>query len=181
MVKLKGSLKRIGVLTLVALALAGCAMNKSFHIPASKGELNTIKTQLDGGRDIDSRDAAGQTALMYAADAGQMEVVRYLVANGADVNAESDGLGRGTALIYAAASNRIDVVKYLLEHGADVDATTRRKETALFWAGAQGNVEVVKILLDNGADRTLTNKKDQTALDLARELNRKQVIELLEN
>jgi ankyrin repeat protein len=173
--------KRIGALSLVAFLSVGCAMNKSFHIPAGKGDLDTIKTELDGGRDIDSRDAAGQTALMYAAEAGQIEVVKYLVSNGADVNAQSEGIGLGTALIYAASANRLDVMEYLIEQGADVNAMTRNKETALFWASAQGHVEAVKILLKNGAYTELKNKKDQTALDVAKELNRTEVIELLKN
>jgi ankyrin repeat protein len=156
-------------------------MNKSFHIPAGKGDLDIVKTELDEGRDIDSRDAAGQTALMYAADTGQMEVVKYLVTNGADVNAQSKGFGRGTALIYAAASNRLEIMEYLIERGANVNAMTGNKETALFWAAAQGHIDAIKILLKNGADTELKNKKDQTALDVAKELNRNKVIELLKN
>ena len=61
---MESSIKRIGLLSFVVLLITGCAANKSFHIPAAKGDLEIVKSELDGGRDIDSRDAAGQTALM---------------------------------------------------------------------------------------------------------------------
>ena len=86
---MKQVINRISALFLVALLAAGCASNKSFHIPAGKGDLEKVKTEVEGGRDIDSMDAAGQTALMYAAENGQMDVVRYLISNGADVNAQA--------------------------------------------------------------------------------------------
>ena len=179
---MKKVINRISALFLVAILAVGCAANKSFHIPAGKGDLETIKAELEGGRDIDSRDAAGQTALMYAAENGQMDVVRYLISNGADVNAQAkDFFLRGTALIYATSSNRLDVIEYLIENGADVNATTKNKETALFYAAARGYKKAVEILLKNGADTELKNKKDQTALDLARELNRTEIVELLLN
>jgi len=178
---MKKIIKRISALSLVVFMVVGCAKNESFHIPAAKGDLDTLKAELDEGRDIDSRDAAGQTALMYAAETGQMEVVKYLVSNGADVNARSKGIGRGTALIYAASSNRLVVMEYLIERGAEVNAMTQARETALFWAAANGHTEAIKILLKNGADAGLKNQNGETALDVAKQLNRNKVIELLEN
>lgn len=178
---MKKNIRKIGVLFFIVFLAAGCAMNKSFHIPAAKGDLDTIKSQLDGGRDIESRDIAGQTALMYAAESGQMEVVKYLVSRGADVNAKTKLLGLGTALIYAASANRYEVVEYLIENGADVNATTQNEETALFWAAGGGHVEAVKVLLDRGASTEHKNKDGQTALDIAWELNRNEVTKILQS
>ena len=162
---------------LLICLFVGCAMNKSLHIPAQKGELDKVKAEIESGKDVDSKDIAGQTALMYASETGRLEVVKQLVENGADVNAQSR---LGTALIYASQANRITVMEYLLEHGADINATTRRfNETALMWAAAKGQVEAVKLLLNKKADKKIKNKKGKTALDIAKELNRKEIERIL--
>ncbi len=62
-------------------------------------------------------------ALAIAAERGRADVVRWLLANGFDVN-ETDEFG-GTALIAAAETNRAEVVEILLEAGADIGARYR--------------------------------------------------------
>jgi ankyrin repeat protein len=164
---------------LLTFLFVGCAMNKSLHIPAGKGDLDRVKAEIDSGKDVNSKDIAGQTALMYASEQGRLEVVKYLVENGADVNAQSGGHGRGTALIYASAANRITVMEYLLEHDAGINATTAFNETALFWATAKGHVKAVNLLLNKKADTKIKNKKGKTALDLAKDLNREEIERML--
>jgi ankyrin repeat protein len=54
-------------------------------------------------------------ALIYASMMGRLDVVKYLVENGADVTDINN-----SAVKYAARDGHLDVVKYLVEHGADV-------------------------------------------------------------
>lgn len=160
---------------LLAILFVGCAMNKSIHIPAGEGDLERVRAEIDGGKDVNSKDIAGQTALMYASEQGRLEVVKYLVENGADVNVQSGVHGRGTALIYASIANRIAVMEYLLDHKADINATTHFEETALHWAAAKGQLKAVNLLIMKNADTELKNKAGKTALDLAKEFNRKEI------
>ena len=165
---------------ILVFVLAACAMNQSLHMPASKGDLATVKAEIQGGKGINSKDIAGQTALMYASESGQMEVVKYLVENGADINLLSAKEGLGTALIYATTSNRIIVMEYLLDHGADINAKTPLgKESALFWAAARGHVEAVELLLSRDADTKMKNTNGQTVLEVAKETNRVDIVRLL--
>ncbi|MBN2273547.1 MAG: ankyrin repeat domain-containing protein [Bacteroidales bacterium] len=152
------------------------------HEPAGRGELETVKKVIEKGGNVDKKDIAGQTALMYAAESGSLEVIKYLVEKGADVNAVSGDAGRGTALIYAAAANKLEVVKYLLENGADINATTPyQHETALLWAVAMGHMDAVKLLLEKGADKNIKNRDGEVVLDVARKLNKEDIIPLLES
>ena len=67
---------------------------------------------------VDTRDAYGQTPLMYAAGSNTRAVVTALLAAGADVNAASDA--GWTPLMYAARNtNAPEVVQTLLAAGAD--------------------------------------------------------------
>ena len=54
---------------------------------------------------------------MHAAKNGHIEVVRLLLDNGADINANFFG---STALKYSAMNGHVEVVKFLLDKGADV-------------------------------------------------------------
>ena len=166
----------------IPLIFSGCGtMNQSLHIPAKEGDLQKVKAEIEAGKKVDSKDAAGQTALMYAAGSGRMEVVEYLLSRGADVNAVSGTFGAGTALSYAASANRLEVMEYLIAKGANVNLVSRRGESPLFFAARQGHDEAVKFLLENGANAKIKNKNDQTALNVAVSNNHGEVAQILQN
>ncbi|CAG9466323.1 unnamed protein product [Pedinophyceae sp. YPF-701] len=75
-----------------------------------------------------------------AAETGNLEIVRYLVENGADVNAlDNDD---ETALHEAAEDGHLEVVKYLIAVGVDPDIRNDDGETAADIALARGYPEV---------------------------------------
>ena len=58
--------------------------------------------------------------LMEAASAGHTDIVRLLIAHGADVNAQSSS--GNTLLMYACGGGQEEVVRMLLEASANVEA-----------------------------------------------------------
>jgi hypothetical protein len=91
--------------------------------------------------------------LLDAANQGDLQRVRDLLSNGADVNA-TDGK-EGPALVAAAwrsAGGKLDVVKLLMAKGADVNAKTNKGTTALYVAATLNYRDLAKLLLDKGAD-----------------------------
>uniref|UniRef100_A0A8B9LKV1 Ankyrin 3a n=1 Tax=Astyanax mexicanus TaxID=7994 RepID=A0A8B9LKV1_ASTMX len=89
----------------------------------------------------------GNTALHIASLAGQTDVVRELVTNGANVNAQSQN--GFTPLYMAAQENHLEVVRFLLEHGASQSIATEDGFTPLAVALQQGHDQVVSLLLEN--------------------------------
>ena len=91
-----------------------------------------IKKAIERGADINDNNYDyyyGRNALIKAAHTGELEVVKTLIENGADVNAQSrHGI---TALMYAASEGNFDIIKYLVEHGADVNIKSEDGETAI--------------------------------------------------
>jgi RNA polymerase sigma factor (sigma-70 family) len=69
-------------------------------------------------------DLAQRSPLTYAAEHGHLEIVRKLLALGADPNQPETLCGRGGALFEASANNHLDVAELLLQHGADANASS---------------------------------------------------------
>jgi len=124
--------------------------------------------------------------LMTAARTGNAEVVRMLLARGADANAREASLGE-TALMWAAAENHPEAVRALIEHGADPNTRSDKlvyskdrfglegvttilphgSWTALMYAARQGSLEAARALAEAGADLNVADPDGTTALHLA--------------
>ena len=86
---------------------------------------------LDGGADPNVADRTGSTPLHVAAQAGALDLVKKLLAKGAELNVRTtrrDAGGSGvfrpaageqTPLLLAARNNHVDVMRALIEAGAD--------------------------------------------------------------
>lgn len=114
------------------------------------------------------------TELFESCKSGQIEKIRELVKQGADVNlaawerngsyyAQAPSLNRPmpsgytvpssrTPLLVAIFAGHLDVVKELIKAGADVNKGNSRKETPLMFASKNGQLKIVKTLLSAGAD-----------------------------
>ncbi|WP_180156418.1 ankyrin repeat domain-containing protein [Acinetobacter sp. YH12045] len=84
------------------------------HLPelvywASLGELAEVEKSLANGTDVNTADEEGYSALHAAAENGYLDVVKLLVANGANVQHKT----QYTALELAEMAGNDDVVAYL--------------------------------------------------------------------
>jgi ankyrin repeat protein len=104
---------------------------------------------------VNFANAGGETPLMYASLYSNAEMVRFLLARGADPNAKS---ATGTTALMLATGD-IEKVRVLIAKGADVNAKSVTGRTPLLIAASRsGAGEVVQLLLANGA---AINAKDQ--------------------
>lgn len=96
---------------------------------------------------------------------GEASRAKNLIANGADVNADS---GRtGPPVLLASLKGYEDIVIMLIKHGADINRTNYAKDSALMVAASEGQFSIVKKLVDSGAELNLKNNDGATALDWA--------------
>ncbi|NJP89140.1 ankyrin repeat domain-containing protein [Nonomuraea sp. FMUSA5-5] len=116
-------------------------------------------------------------ALYQAAVQGHGDIVRTLLAAGADPDQETED---GLPLCAAACWGHLDAVNALLDAGADPD----RQEspgamTALHWAVANDRLAVVEALLARGADPDLRDSAGNTPLSRAAERGATAVVRAL--
>jgi len=119
---------------------------------------------------------------MRAAEKGHTDIVKALLAHGADVNAkEPHGASAGaTALMYAVVAGHNDIVQVLLTHGADVNARENKVGfTALMGAAYNGQTNAVQALVAHGADVNAKNNDGDTALMLAKKKGHKEIVRIL--
>jgi ankyrin repeat protein len=170
-------------LLLVTLAVVGCRgrtadtsdVTAALHRAAQKGDLAQVQSLVAGGADIEARGKDGFTPLHTATNYGQagviefltggtplhiaawqgrVDIVRLLIAAGADVNAGRD---RGRTPLYDAGhvlggQGEEDVVKILLAHGAQIlSGNTRENEELLCFGVEHGMRDLVEKVLGAGA------------------------------
>jgi uncharacterized protein len=133
----------------------------------------------------DSTLAEGATPFLRAAKSGDIEMMRALVAGGADPKLTMLNTNAG-ALLYAAGlgwrngspaapsydqgsdEEAVEALRFLLESGLDIHGTNDAGDTALHAAiSGRGSEAIIKFLVAQGADPEAKNKRGQTPLALA--------------
>ena len=91
------------------------------------------------------------TCIHAASHNGHLQIVKFLLDKGADVNCSTYQVRR-TPLHVSANNGHTHVVQYLLEHGANVNAKDDCGYTPLLLGAGNGDLAVVKCLVEHGAD-----------------------------
>jgi ankyrin repeat protein len=112
-------------------------------------DVPTLERLLKLGAEVNKRNDANATALMWAAT--DLEKTRLLAARGADVNARSSDM-RTPLMIAARRPGNSATVKFLLEHGANPNPNGRVAESSpLIEAASAGDADSMEALLAKGA------------------------------
>jgi hypothetical protein len=129
---------------------------------------------LQHGAKPNQRNDSGQTALGFAANAGDVALVDLLLRHGADIN----GGTAWTPLMDAAYNGWEEVVKLLIRKGADVNFHPRGYMTPLECAQGQGHTSIVAMLRRAGgkgrSPAAMRRAMDQAAKALKAQLARQQ-------
>ena len=112
-------------------------------LACSAGYYELAQVLLAMRANVEDRGMKGDcTPLMEAASAGHTDIVRLLIAHGADVNAQSSS--GNTPLMYACAGGHEEVVRVLLEAGAHVEDHNENGHTPLMEAASAGHCTVAR-------------------------------------
>ena len=168
-----------GLAVFLLVSFAGCDLggpSVSIFDLAKQGNAEEVKAMLAKDRSLaKARSEDGTyreyTALHFASSA---EVVKALVAAGADVMAENP---KGLTPLHLA--DNAGVAEVLLKHGARVNYRKAREKPPLYWAILDNKPDVVEVLLKKGANTRELLSDDQTMLHHAAKYGRTEVVGVL--
>jgi ankyrin repeat protein len=127
------------------------------------------------GADVKLKDNTGATLLHAAAQLGDVDVVKALIAKGADVNARTNAsqgaggrnggnrggpAGEQTPLMLAARGNHVEVMRALVAAGADPKLKAQDGSTLLMAAAGSGHLQAVEYAYSLNPDvKAVSNTK----------------------
>jgi ankyrin repeat protein len=153
---------------------------------AAIGDSVLVEQALKDGANVNEPGTRGERALCAAARRGHGNVVKILLENGADPNAEGDG---GVPLYHACREPSLWILGMLLDAGADPNGCGgggSRGETPLHHLGyaaynnERGVMEAVQLLLRRGADPKICDNDGVDAIGRMKFWHRHDLARLME-
>ena len=174
-IKDPGCLWFLPLLLIVSLAAEGSDIRL---VEAVKHQDNdSARSLLEQGTEVNSRQADGSTALMWAAYWDEIETAELLIQAGADVNAANEY--GATSLWLACDRGSADMVEKLLGADADPNVSLHSGESPLM-AAVETSVDAAKSLLAHGADVNAEEPSGgQTALMRAVAVRKSEAVKVL--
>jgi len=133
--------------------------------------LSTALHRRPSRRDLKLGALGGLQDVSISFNDSSLDMAKFLVAKGADVNAQKSGtsplLLQTINTSFSKNDNTLDRVKLLIEGGANVNATNTSGETPFTAAASGRNLAVLQILIDHGTNVHAKDKWGYTALTRA--------------
>ncbi|WP_280170043.1 ankyrin repeat domain-containing protein [Priestia megaterium] len=121
------------------------------------------------------------TWLHVAARAGSLDMVKFLVEYGMDINT-NEGVPKSAPIAHAASVGEFSIVQYLYDRGAILDVSDSSRNP-LFSAIYGGHKEIVEYLVNQGIDISVQytgeNIEDMDAYRYAKEFGQTEIADYL--
>ena len=114
---------------------------------------------------VKERNFEGETLLLSACSSGNVELIKWCLANGSSLD-EQD-FKNYTCTMYAAVSKDKNAVEYLAEQGCSLTASGNNGESCISFAAQSGCIETLKFLIEKGCSVKTLDSKGSTPFLLA--------------
>ena len=121
---------------------------KSLFYACKHGLDEQVLAHLQLGLNINTKNYAGHTPLMWATKFGHISTVQLLLGNGAEVS----GMDDFNALHIAAELGFTDIAKILIAAGCDVQEEDKHGNTAFHYAVWNSHASTIQLLIENDVD-----------------------------
>lgn len=140
---------------------------EDFRIAVIQGNVETVQQFLNSGFDLDTCLKGGWTALMYACDHGNADIVELLLNCGANPNAHKDMFSALMCLCACKKFHEDDLIKatkLLVNKGARVNAHDRHLMTPLLYASQMSHLGIAEVLLSANTEINCQDSQGWTPL-----------------
>ncbi len=133
------------------------------QVAAAYGIPGLVKILLDRGEPAAAESEDGRSALWFAANSSDIEIITLLLAKGASPNAHKDFPPPFHTLLWW--NPKLEFVNLMLEHGAECNITDQWGLNVMHWFALYGSdVEVLKALLRAHGDINIPDSFGETPL-----------------
>lgn len=166
-------------LGITELSIKNCMPTMDMIEAVKKGDINTVKTYLEQGVDVNALSNDGHPALVYAIYRNDLAMATFLLKRGADaamVIKSQSGNSNGDMGLFAFAYSQLVQQSYnsnkaidfkmadlLLANGADINCLYLNQSWPLLQATAYNDIRVVRYLLEKGANPNKVRKAISSA------------------
>ena len=158
--------------------ISGCTANKELHQNLSKTGDKKYKVYNSSEKAaVLSHDFLTENPLHDAVRGGDLELVRFLLSQGVDLN-QQDEYGY-TPLHLAVRLNNLEIVRYLLSKGAVVNTVDNFKDTPLLDSTRNNDTDISRELICHGAERNVCDRHGMSTLNNSSKNNNKFISEML--
>ena len=165
-----------------AVTYSGITEGRTPLIDASiNGHLPVVRKLVECQANIDAVDKLKYNAVIFTAQEGQKNVMKYLLENKPSL-AEFKGFQSRAALGIAAMCGRLNVVEELIQNWkVDINIHDKFHSTPINLAAEYNHSSVVDYLLQKGANPSIKDEEGKDAMDWAKEKANQEIINLLQN
>ena len=141
----------------------GNTLLSPLQVAAAHGLGALVKILLDRGESAGAESEDGRSALWFAADSPNIEMITLLLKGGASPNARTDFPPPFHRLVWR--NPKLEFVNLMLEHGADCNIMDQWGFNVMHWFGFFGSdLEVLQILLKAHGDINVPDSFGETPL-----------------
>ncbi|MBN1550432.1 ankyrin repeat domain-containing protein [bacterium] len=150
------------------------AAASELHDAANRNDINSVKTLIKSGAELNVKDETGDAALHRAVRAGRYDMVFELVTNGAAIDIRNKS--GETPLIISVKMDNTSIAQLLIANGASVIAKDNLLRTPLHDVESR---RMAELLITNGADPIIKDIYGETPIDRLKHANHPDICEYL--
>ncbi|XP_067651063.1 ankyrin repeat and SOCS box protein 2-like [Haliotis asinina] len=126
------------------------------HVAAKYGQMEMLMTLLnDHDVPVDTRDSFHGTPLSYAVEGNHLDVVQYLLSQGADCDRPNHFR---SPFVSAVSANKLSLVQLMTQHGANVNCRVSEEGCLINKCARLNYVDMMWLLYNNGARVDIRDK-----------------------
>lgn len=172
----------VGSKEIADILLESSDYEPSLHESVIRGDESAVQKALlaDKSR-MESFSPDGWTPLQLATYFGHLNLVRWLIEQGASIKTVSNNADKYRAIhLVVVGTASLNILKFLLDHKANPNAESAGKITPLHLAAANGKDKVAAMLIKYGA-KSSVSAEGNTPMDLAEKQGHDFLKKLLED
>lgn len=152
--------------------------NEEIYKACSNGELQKVKLMLEKNPELlNKKDKSQNTPLHYAASAGKIKVVKFLIRKGANLQVKNN---YGWTVLHSSSyRGHTSISDLLITSGINIEEMDAFGWTPLFRAIQGGHKSMIEFLVIQGANTNVTDRDGHTPLYLSVVDGKRGIIEYL--